>query len=94
MQAPSSSGSGGVLGPNEAGGVSLKDVIDLAEALRQERLLIADERKSFNHLSDALSQSSNTVNEVCSTVTRLTRNNRATLTYCSSDGFVPSTGRT
>lgn len=65
MQAPSSSGSGGGGGgPNEGGGVSLKDVIDLAEKLRQERLLISNERGSFHQLNDALSQSSNTVNEV------------------------------
>ena len=45
-------------------GTTLNDVIELAEALRQERLYISNERSSFCHLSETLAQNCNTVNEV------------------------------
>lgn len=45
-------------------GGTLIDVIELAESLRQEQLLISNERSTFYRLLESLTQHCNTVTEV------------------------------
>lgn len=51
-------------GPGGDKGATLIDVIELAESLRQEQLLINNERSSFHGLNETLKQHHQIVTEV------------------------------